>query len=133
MISQQIEVCVCVCVCVCVAVANVLLTNTTLQVLELQRHERLSASCVQTLDNQIQRSAARGRPHKVQCKWRTELGQPSELQWWRDKGQRSVVSASCKTACSAPLPGLMTRQQHFRNDPSLYMPVVPTGFTNLCE
>jgi len=41
-------------------VASVLLTNTTLQLLELQRHEQLSPSCVQVLDDQIQRSAARG-------------------------------------------------------------------------
>ena len=41
-----------------------------------------------------------GKPHKVQCQWRTECGVPSELQWWRDKGERAAASASAHNAAA---------------------------------
>jgi hypothetical protein len=70
-------------------VAEVLLTNTTLQLIELQRHDGLSLASVQTLHDQLHGSVARGKSQKVICKWRSQLGQPCELQWWRERGERS--------------------------------------------
>lgn len=69
---------------------DAVLLNTTLQTLELQRHDGLTPLAVKELEGSLQGSAVRGKPNKVVCHWRGQDGESCDLRWWRELGERSA-------------------------------------------